>query len=43
MQIAFMVNANLRLDGETPLTDLHRGHLDDVLRAARSYGQHGAA
>lgn len=43
MQVAFIVNANLRLDGETPLSELRRGHLDSVLRAARLYGQHGAA
>ena len=40
---AFMVSPNTRLDGETPLAALRHGSVDDVLRAARAYGEHGAA
>lgn len=43
MQLAFMVNSNLYLDGETPLSELQRGRLAEVMRAARSYGEHGSA
>lgn len=40
---AFVVAPNSRLDGETPLGALRRGELDAVLRAARAYGEQGAA
>jgi HSP20 family molecular chaperone IbpA len=43
MQQIFMVNANDRLGGDTPLKALRAGHLEDVKRAARAYGEHGAA
>jgi hypothetical protein len=43
MQIAFMLNANTRLDGSTPLSELRKGRTDAVLDAARSYGEHGAS
>jgi shikimate kinase len=43
MQTAFMLNSNTRLHGETPLTMLRQGRIAEVLRAARSYGEHGAA
>lgn len=43
MKLAFFVNPNDRLSGETPATALRAGRQSDVLRAARSYGEHGAA
>ena len=42
MQVAFMVNANSRLDGESPLAVLRKGNLEPVIQAARSYGTQGA-
>lgn len=44
--VAFVLARNSRLDGETPLSLLRHGEDDDVeavLRAARAYGEHGAA
>lgn len=43
MQTAFMVNANTRLNRESPLAKLRCGHLEEVRQAAREYGNHGAA
>jgi len=43
MQLRFMLNPNARLDGETPLAALRRGDVDRVRRAARTYGEQGAA
>ena len=43
MQQAFMVTENDRLAGVSPIQALRRGRLDEVLRAARAYGEHGAA
>lgn len=43
MQIAFMLNANTRLDGSTPLSELRKRRTDAVLEAAHSYGEHGAS
>jgi hypothetical protein len=43
MQAAFMLGANVRLEGRTPLEELRRGDLNSVLRAARVFGEHGAA
>lgn len=43
MRLAFMLNPNPRLDGETPLATLRRGDIDQVRQAARTYGEHGAA
>jgi hypothetical protein len=40
---AFLVAPNSRLDGESPMEVLRRGDLRPVVRAARAYGQHGAA
>lgn len=40
---AFFLARNLYLDGASPLAALRRGHVVDVLRAARAYGEHGAA
>lgn len=44
--VAFVLAPNSRLDDETPLSLLRRGQDQDieaVLRAARAYGEHGAA
>jgi hypothetical protein len=43
MQLAFFVNSNDRLGGDTPAKALRSGKRSDVLRAARSYGEQGAA
>jgi hypothetical protein len=43
MQVAFFVNGSTYLDGEAPLSELQRGHLTEVLRAAKAYGEQGAA
>ena len=42
-QALFMLSANPWLNGETPLATLRRGELDDVLAAARLYGEQTAA
>ncbi|MBI2941276.1 MAG: hypothetical protein HYY04_12650 [Chloroflexi bacterium] len=39
MQLAFFVNANTALAGETPLAELSRGNSEAVKRAARLYGE----
>ena len=44
--VAFVLAPNSRLDDQTPLSLLRRGQDQDVeavLRAARAYGEHGAA
>lgn len=43
MQLAFFVNPNDRLGGESPTKALRTGKLTEVLRAARNYGEQGAA
>jgi len=43
MQLAFMVNGNLCLEGRVPLEELRRGHVAAVQRAARLYGEQGGA
>jgi hypothetical protein len=43
MQHIFMVSRNARLDNRTPLEELREGRLDAVLKAARAFGEHGAA
>lgn len=40
---AFFLAKNLYLDGASPLAELRRGHVADVVRAAHAYGEHGAA
>ncbi len=40
---AFVVGANERLGGETPLAVLRRGDVGSALLAAAAYGEHGAA
>jgi hypothetical protein len=42
-QALFMLSANNWLNGETPLAMLRRGELDEVLNAARLYGEQTAA
>lgn len=41
-QIGFMLNPNLRLNGDAPLDLLRRGDVDSVLAAARMYGEHAS-
>lgn len=43
MQTAFMLNDNLRLDGMSPLEALRQGKLKEVVLAAQTYGEQGAA
>ena len=43
MQHIFMISRNTRLNDHTPLEGLRQGRLDDVLKAARAFGEHGAA
>src|SRR5438128_1031345 len=43
MQLDFFVNRNDRLSGITPVAAVRVGNQSEVLRAARSYGEHGAA
>jgi len=43
MQHVFMVGRNTRLDDRTPLARLREGRLNEVLKAARAFGEHGAA
>jgi hypothetical protein len=43
MQALFFLNGNEYIDGATPLAALRRGELDHVRRAARTYGEQGAA
>jgi hypothetical protein len=42
-KLSFFVNGNVRLGGESPLNALRAGKYDEVLKAARSLGEHGAA
>lgn len=42
MQHIFIVTRNMRLDERTPLEALRERKLDDVLTAARAFGEHGA-
>ncbi|HZS01130.1 MAG TPA: hypothetical protein VFE37_20600 [Chloroflexota bacterium] len=43
MQALFFLNGNEYLDGASPLAELRCGQIDRVRRAARAYGEHGAA
>lgn len=40
--LAFFLEANAATGGNTPLTALRQGKLQDALRAARMHGEHGA-
>ncbi|HEY8746108.1 MAG TPA: hypothetical protein VIU62_23705 [Chloroflexota bacterium] len=42
MQAHFMTTGDRRLDGVTPLHALRDGRIQDVRRAARAFGEHGA-
>lgn len=42
MKVAFMLSRNTCLEGEKPLIGLRQGHLEQVKRAARVYGEQGA-
>lgn len=42
-KLSFFVSGNVRLDGKSPLEVLRAGEYGDVLKAARSLGEHGAA
>ena len=42
MQIAFMLESNLRLEQKTPLEKLNAGQIENVLLAARVFGEHGS-
>ena len=42
-QFRFLAGANSRLDGRTPIQALNDGDLSQVLAAARTFGEHGAA
>lgn len=43
MQVSFMLSPNKRLDNKRPLDVLRKGHIADVVTAASSLGEHGAA
>jgi hypothetical protein len=43
MQVNFMLTGDARLGHRRPLDVLCEGHIDDVIKAARTYGEHGAA
>jgi hypothetical protein len=43
MQLAFMLNANIRLNGRRPLDELRQGRVEAVREAAKAYGEQGAA
>jgi hypothetical protein len=42
-KLSFFVNGNVRLGGKSPLQALRAGRYEDVLKAARTLGEHGAA
>lgn len=42
-QMRFFLSGSRRLSGERPLDVLRRGELEPVRRAARTFGEHGAA
>ncbi len=42
-KLRFFLTGNLRLGGRTPLEALRDGNLQQVLRAAEAFGEHGAA
>jgi hypothetical protein len=43
MQVIFMLTPSRRLDGTTPLQAVRKGRVEEVQRAARAFGEHGAA
>lgn len=42
-KLSFFVHGNVRLGGHSPLQVLRAGKYEDVLKAARTLGEHGAA
>jgi hypothetical protein len=42
-KLSFFVHKNVRLRGQSPLNALRAGQYEDVLKAARTLGEHGAA
>lgn len=42
-KLSFFVHGNVRLGGRSPLQSLRAGEYEDVLKAARTLGEHGAA
>jgi hypothetical protein len=42
-KLSFFLNGNVRLGGESPIKALRYGQYEEVLKAARSLGEHGAA
>ncbi len=43
MQLAFLLNKNLRLGGGSPLAALRAGRVDEVVAAAEAYGEQGSS
>ncbi|MBM3505631.1 MAG: hypothetical protein FJX65_17410 [Alphaproteobacteria bacterium] len=43
MRVNFMLTGDRRLGGKRPIDLLRKGEVDDVVRAAAAYGEHGAA
>ena len=42
MKLAFFLGEDVALKGKSPLESLRKGRLQEVLRSAELYGQHGA-
>ena len=42
-KLSFFLNGNVRLGGKSPIKALQDGQFEEVLKAARSLGEHGAA
>jgi hypothetical protein len=42
-KLSFLLNGNVRLGGKAPIEALRDGQHEEVLKAARSLGEHGAA
>lgn len=43
MRVHFMLTGDFRLGGARPIDALREGRIDDVVKAAAAYGEHGAA
>jgi hypothetical protein len=43
MQNVFFINPNTRLNGKRPLDLLREGEIEEVIQAAKEFGEHGAA
>jgi len=42
-KMAFFLSGDSRLGGDSPLAALRRGRVEEAVRAARAFGEHGAA